>query len=69
MKYTQGKYPIMQKKAIANNTYSFVISCPEVAEAAQPRTVCSYKSKWIYPPKTCIYLRYRQGKRSAQDRF
>ncbi len=36
MKYTQGKYPIMQKKAIANNTYSFVISCPEVAEAAQP---------------------------------
>lgn len=36
MKYTQGKYPIIQKKAIANNTYSFVISCPEVAESANP---------------------------------
>lgn len=36
MKYTQGQYPIVEKKTLAKEMYSFVISCPEVAEAAQP---------------------------------
>lgn len=35
MKYTQGKYIIVGKKAIAKNIYDFEISCKEVAEAAQ----------------------------------
>lgn len=35
MKYTQGKYIILEKKAIAREIYSFVISCPEVAEVTQ----------------------------------
>ena len=34
MKYTQGKYPILKKSAIARNIYSFEILCPEVAEIA-----------------------------------
>lgn len=34
MKYTQGKYLILSKTAIARNTYSFEILCPEVAEIA-----------------------------------
>lgn len=36
MKYTQGTYVITEKQAIARETYSFTISCPEVAAAAQP---------------------------------
>ncbi len=36
MKYTQGKYIITRKTAIAKEIYSFTIQCPEVAEAAQP---------------------------------
>ena len=36
MKYTQGKYRIIKKSAIARETYSFIIECPEVAETAQP---------------------------------
>ena len=36
MKYTQGKYIIAEKSAIARDIYSFVISCPEIAEAACP---------------------------------
>ncbi len=36
MKYTQGQYPIIEKKTLAKEMYSFVILCPEVAEAAQP---------------------------------
>ncbi|MBP3309983.1 MAG: dihydroorotate dehydrogenase electron transfer subunit [Ruminococcus sp.] len=36
MKYTQGKYIISRKTAIARDIYSFTIACPEVAEAAQP---------------------------------
>lgn len=36
MKYTQGKYPIIEKNAIAGNIYSFTIKCPEIAEAAVP---------------------------------
>ena len=36
MKYTQGKYIITQKSAIARNIYSFTISCPEIARIAAP---------------------------------
>lgn len=36
MKYTQGKYIIAEKKAIAREIYSFTIVCPEAAQAAQP---------------------------------
>lgn len=36
MKYTQGKYRIIKKSAIARETYSFVIECPEVSAIAQP---------------------------------
>lgn len=36
MKYTQGKYIIAEKKAIAREIYSFAISCPEVAAVASP---------------------------------
>lgn len=36
MKYTQGKYIIAEKTAIARNIYSFTISCPEVAQIAVP---------------------------------
>lgn len=36
MKYTQGKYIIERKTAIASNIYSFTISCPEAAEIASP---------------------------------
>ncbi|MBQ8296644.1 MAG: dihydroorotate dehydrogenase electron transfer subunit [Ruminococcus sp.] len=36
MKYTQGKYRILKKSAIAKEMYSFVIECPEVAAIAQP---------------------------------
>ena len=34
MKYTQGKYLIVDKKAIAKNIYDFEISCKAVAEIA-----------------------------------
>ncbi len=36
MKYTQGQYPIIEKKTLAKEMYSYVILCPEVAAAAQP---------------------------------
>lgn len=36
MRYTQGKYIVLKKSAIARDIYSFTILCPEVAEAAQP---------------------------------
>ncbi|MCI1269606.1 MAG: dihydroorotate dehydrogenase electron transfer subunit [Ruminococcus sp.] len=36
MKYTQGKYIIKNKSAIAKNTYSYTVRCPEVADIAQP---------------------------------
>lgn len=36
MKYTQGKYRIINKNAIAKETYSFDIYCPEIVEIAQP---------------------------------
>lgn len=36
MKYTQGKYIILKKSAIARNMYSFEMLCPEVAQIAQP---------------------------------
>ena len=36
MKYTQGKYFIVRKQAIAREIYSFVIACPEIADTAVP---------------------------------
>lgn len=36
MRYTQGLYPIIEKKAIAEDTYSMVIACPEIAKEAKP---------------------------------
>lgn len=36
MKYTQGKYIITKKSAIAREIYSFEISCPEIAQVAVP---------------------------------
>lgn len=35
MKYTQGLYPIISKKAIAAEIYDITILCPDVAEAAR----------------------------------
>lgn len=35
MKYTQGSYPIVEKSAIAQDTFSFTLLCPEVAKIAQ----------------------------------
>lgn len=35
MKYLQGKYPVINKQALARDVYSILISCPEVAELAQ----------------------------------
>lgn len=35
MKYTQGKYLIVDKKAIAKNVFDFEISCKDVCEIAQ----------------------------------
>lgn len=32
MKYTQGKYPLIEKYSIAKEIYSFTILCPEIAE-------------------------------------
>ncbi len=34
--YTQGKYPIVSKKAIAKGMFDITIHCPEVAAAAEP---------------------------------
>ncbi len=34
MKYTQGKYLILNKKTIAREIYSFTILCPEIASVA-----------------------------------
>ena len=34
MKYTQGVYPIISKKALAAEIYDMTISCPDVAQAA-----------------------------------
>lgn len=36
MKYTQGKYQVLEKKALAKDIFSLVILCPEIAEIAQP---------------------------------
>lgn len=36
MKYTQGSYPILEKNAIAQDTYSFTVLCPEIAAIAAP---------------------------------
>ncbi len=34
--YTQGKYPIIKKTAIAKGVFDITISCPEIAQNAQP---------------------------------
>lgn len=36
MKYTQGKYQVLEKRALAKDIFSIVILCPEIAEIAQP---------------------------------
>ncbi len=36
MKYTQGSYRITEKTAIARDTFSFTVLCPEIAEIADP---------------------------------
>jgi len=36
LKYTQGKYPLIEKSSIAKEMYSFTILCPEVASIARP---------------------------------
>lgn len=36
MKYTQGKYQIAGKNSLAKDIYSIEITCPEIAEIAQP---------------------------------
>jgi len=36
MRYTQGKYPIIKKQAIAKGTFDLTILCKEVAEIAFP---------------------------------
>lgn len=45
MKYTQGKYIITEKKAIAREIYSFVISCPEAAAIASPGQFVHIRAK------------------------
>ncbi|MEG0615718.1 MAG: dihydroorotate dehydrogenase electron transfer subunit, partial [Oscillospiraceae bacterium] len=35
MKYTQGKYPIIEKTTLAKEVYDLTILCPDVAEAAE----------------------------------
>lgn len=45
MKYAQGTYIITEKQAIARETYSFTISCLEVAEAAQPGQFVHIRAK------------------------
>lgn len=34
--YTQGKYPIIKKTAIAKGIFDITISCPEIAQNAEP---------------------------------
>ena len=36
MKYEQAKYLLLSKKTLAKEIYEFIISCPQVAEVAQP---------------------------------
>lgn len=36
MRYTQGKYQVIEKKALAKDIFSMVILCPDVAAAARP---------------------------------
>ena len=35
MKYTQGRYVIVDKKAIAKGVFDFTISCKEIADVAE----------------------------------
>ena len=34
MKYTQGKYILLEKKTLAKEIYSFTVKCPDAANAA-----------------------------------
>lgn len=36
MEYMQGKYPIIEKSALAQDIFSFTLLCPEAAAQAQP---------------------------------
>lgn len=36
MKYTQGKYQVVSKNALAKDIYSIEILCPEIADVAKP---------------------------------
>ncbi len=35
MSYTQGKYPVLEKKAIAKGIFNYIILCPQVANEAK----------------------------------
>lgn len=35
MKYTQGKYLVLKKTAIAEQIYDFVILCPDIAKISK----------------------------------
>ena len=35
MKYTQGKYLLLEKKTLAKQIFDFTILCPEIAAAAE----------------------------------
>lgn len=45
MKYTQGKFIITEKTAIAREIYSFTISCPDVAAVASPGQFVHIRAK------------------------
>lgn len=36
MKYTQGCYPVIEKKAVARGIFDMTVHCPEIAEIAAP---------------------------------
>ena len=47
MKYTQGRYVIVDKKAIAKGVFDFTISCKEVADVALMNTPTTEKAATI----------------------
>lgn len=42
MKYTQGKYQVLEKKALAKDIFSIVILCPEVAQLLFPDSLFTF---------------------------
>ncbi|WP_040197890.1 dihydroorotate dehydrogenase electron transfer subunit [Candidatus Soleaferrea massiliensis] len=48
MSYQQGLYPIIEKTAIAKNTYSFTILAQEIAEMAKPGQFVHVKCKGYF---------------------